>query len=517
MADKVIVGNDGALQAKYGPALSAIRAALTALIASDTKRGLKTSYVALDDPGTMARYGATAAVIGDEASHKTAFDAVWRVEKPSYALLLGAPDIIPHISLKNPMYNPTSPADDPDMVVPSDIPYACDAPYSSEPFDFVGATRVVTRLPDISGQNSAHPLIDVLTHAQHAGPVSRQSYTSYLGATAAVWHQSTMLSLSAIFGSSAALQDVPPASYQWTQGDIGSLSHFFNCHGADQDTRYYGQSGNQYPPAHDASYISGKLSAGVILVAECCYGAQLFNPTATAGQPGIANVYMGEGAHAVWGSTTIAYGPSDSNGQADLICQYFLDEILSGSSVGMAGLRARQRFSSQSTTLSPSDLKTLAQYIALGDASVQPVTSVTSTTQKTTPKVAAFLGQDVARASRIQRRATAQEDGSIENLFRRRTAAESIAVDSNLELSILGFAQKYGIVAPSITTKRVVEPQGPKLILGEAGEAGSDEAPQRYHLVFEHVPTKDRFSPRRILEIGEANGRILTVSEIFTK
>ncbi len=326
-----------------------------------------------------------------------------------------------------------------------------------------------------------------------------------------------MLSLLAVFGSSAALQDVPPASYQWTQGELGSLIHFFNCHGADQDTRYYGQSGNQYPPAHDASYITGKLSAGVILAAECCYGAQLFNPTATAGQPGIANVYTGEGAHAVWGSTTIAYGPSDSNGQADLICQYFFEEVLSGSSVGMAALRARQRFSSQSTTLAPSDLKTLAQYIALGDASVQPISSTMPTTQKTTPKAAALLGQDLARASRIQRRATAQEDGTIENLFRRRTAADSIAVDSNLQLSILGFAREYGIVDPSITTKRVVEPPGPKLILGAAGEAGSDETPQRYHLVFEHVPTKDRFSPRRILEIGETNGRILTVSEIFTK
>ena len=48
------------------------------------------------------------------------------------------------------------------------------------------------------------------------------------------------------------------------------------------------------------------------------------NPTTPAGWkiPGIGVTYLTEGAYGVFGSTTIAYGPSEGNGQADYICQY---------------------------------------------------------------------------------------------------------------------------------------------------------------------------------------------------
>jgi hypothetical protein len=78
-------------------------------------------------------------------------------------------------------------------------------------------------------------------------------------------------------------------------------------------------------------------------------------------------------ASAVFGSTTIAYGPCEGNGSADLVCQYFVQQVLGGSSLGRAALEARQKFAGARTHLDPYDLKTLMQFYLLGDPSAQPV------------------------------------------------------------------------------------------------------------------------------------------------
>src|SRR5713101_7104466 len=62
---------------------------------------------------------------------------------PQYIVLLGAVDVIPHQDLQNPAYNPGRPDDDPDQIVPSDLPYACAAPYSQNAADFIAPARVV--------------------------------------------------------------------------------------------------------------------------------------------------------------------------------------------------------------------------------------------------------------------------------------------------------------------------------------------------------------------------------------
>src|SRR5262249_53758418 len=81
----------------------------------------------------------------------------------------------------------------------------------------------------------------------------------------------------------------------------------------------------------------------------------------------------GEGAHGFFGSTNIAYGPSEGQGQADLICQYFIESVLKGASLGRATLEARQRFVAQFSHVDPSDLKTAVQFLLLGDPSLQPI------------------------------------------------------------------------------------------------------------------------------------------------
>ena len=111
-----------------------------------------------------------------------------------------------------------------------------------------------------------------------------------------------------------------------------------------------------------------------MVAAECCYGAELYDPAVADGHAGICNTYLAEGAYGFFGSSTIAYGPPEGNGQADLICQYFLERVLPGASLGRAALEARQRFVRAGTRCSiRSDLKTLAQFSLLGDPSIHPV------------------------------------------------------------------------------------------------------------------------------------------------
>ena len=71
-------------------------------------------------------------------------------------MILGSVDVIPHQDLVNPAYDP-SPDGDPDRLAPGDLPYACDAPYSTAISDFTGPTRVVGRLPDLT--NGKTPII----------------------------------------------------------------------------------------------------------------------------------------------------------------------------------------------------------------------------------------------------------------------------------------------------------------------------------------------------------------------
>ena len=76
---------------------------------------------------------------------------------------------------------------------------------------------------------------------------------------------------------------------------VKRLSHFINCHGAPDDSHFYGQprSGAQvYPIALDAVYLEKKISEGTVAAAECCYGGQLFDPVYNKGQMGICNTYL---------------------------------------------------------------------------------------------------------------------------------------------------------------------------------------------------------------------------------
>jgi hypothetical protein len=373
MNDKIIVTNLGALKKKYGTkGLAKIRTAVRKLISADKARGFHTRLVALDRSSNMKKVKGTA--VSDPSSprqNKSAIDAVFTSIRPDYLMILGATDVIPHQDLINPAYD----GDDVDEYAYGDIPYACEQPYSQQADKFIGATRVLGRLPDLTGATDPVYLIGLLDTA--AKWISRQpsDYADYFAVSAHEWAKSTKLSVQKLFGSDKGLNLSPTAGPKWSNAILGRRAHFINCHGGQTDPQFYGQKGNNYPVAHDAAFVMGKIAEGTVAAVECCYGGELYDSNLlTSKQKGMCNTYLGDKTYGYFGSSTIAYGPAEGNGSADLLCQYFLRRVLAGASLGRAALEARQEFAQAGPDLDPFDIKTLAQFSLFGDPSIQPVT-----------------------------------------------------------------------------------------------------------------------------------------------
>ena len=376
MTKKVVVTNLGRLYEKYGTdGVSRIEKAVNELIAADDRRGIQTQVLALDSVPDMEKVNAPPVVqASDPCQNKNAIDAVYRTLVPEYIVLLGATDVIPHQDLKNPV---TTDKVDIDKIAWGDIPYACEAPYSQDPGDFIGPTRVMGRIPDLTNATDPSYLVTLLKTASNWRARDPEDYGDYLGISAWIWRKSTERSLRHVFGGADALQVSPTKGPRWRRSLISRRLHFVNCHGSQSKPDFYGQRGkHNFPISHSAAWISTRLAEGTIAAAECCYGAELYDPvTAPQQRMGICNTYLANGAYGFFGSTTIAYGGYVVNEWADLICQFFLKKVLSGTSLGRAVLEARQQYAQSKEHLGPIDLKTLAQFNLLGDPSIHPVRS----------------------------------------------------------------------------------------------------------------------------------------------
>ncbi len=385
MSEEIIVTNIGRLEKKCGQGIKAVLKTLADHQKKSKQLGIDVQLVCLDDAVQMIKFKAPAVTSATSArQNKNAIDAIYQKLYPDYMMILGASDVIPHQDMKNPKFNDV----DDDKLALGDLPYCCNAPYSKEPGNFLAPTRVVGRLPDLTRSNSptedsqvanTNYLISVLKTATGYTQRSANSYKSYLSISAKAWEKSTQESTQKLFGSSSKLQFSPPKGPAWNRSLLRRRVHFINCHGAPADHHFYGQRDDQYPVAHDSQYLTNSnISPGTVVAAECCYGAELYDPVLTQGQLSICNAYLLAGAYAFFGSTTIAYGPASGNGAADLLTQYFIKYTLSGASTGRAALEARQEFireasASSNGVLNPVDLKTLAQFNLLGAPSIHPV------------------------------------------------------------------------------------------------------------------------------------------------
>jgi hypothetical protein len=482
--DKVIVTNQTALVAKYGSdGTRKILSAVQGLISADKSLGLLTRLFLLDDAAAMKKVGGMpVSKATNPKQNKDAIDAMYKALAPDYLLILGAIDIVPHQDLKNPMY---SPSNDPDRLAFGDLPYACESKYSQSPQNFFGPTRVVGRLPDVTGAKDPQYLIGLLNNAANYTSVDSAPYKEYCGISAAVWEKSTAMSLTNTFGNATALKTVPPGAGTWPPSLLRQLSHFINCHGAPHDSHFYGQpaSGAQdYPIALDARYINGKIVRGTVVAAECCYGAQLYDPSMNNGQYGIANTYLANKAYGFFGSTTIAYGPSEGNNAADLICQYFLQSILHGASLGRAGLEARQKFVHTASMSEPDNIKTIAQFNLYADPSIAPI-KVAHEVGPKTPRGLSLLSVSGLRVERAERRRDLFSRGVALSKSQPVTSKFMGKVEGSVTAALQKMATEYGVAAGASLTFDIKTPKSSRFM--PKGLTEHEVFPDRVTVIFQ--------------------------------
>jgi hypothetical protein len=373
---KVVLTNRNAAKAKYGASgWRRIRAAVTTLVKADAARGIATRFFALDSAADCRNVGATPITeAGDAEKVKATIDSIFATRNPAYLMLLGGPELVPLVNLANPLWT-GDPSHDPDPTVPSDLPYACDSPYTLTASSYRGPTRVVGRLADLTGDTDPEALLVQLHHAATAGSVRRASPEPVFAVSAKVWVGSTTKSVAGLPDVSGAVRTSPTDGPAWTAADVAPRVHFVNCHGAEFDPNWYGQvapSNWNLPVAIAAANVTPSMVPGQVVAAECCYGTAHWHPSAAGGQASVALSYLLGGASGVFGSSTVAYGPASTTEYADVICRLFVEQVLGGASIGRAALVARQRFIQSQAFLDPIDVKTLAQFALLGDPSAVP-------------------------------------------------------------------------------------------------------------------------------------------------
>lgn len=371
MPDKLILSNESVLHRKYASRGTAqILASVNHLISRDAARGIETFYLSIDSSAVQQFGGSRVTDPLDETQCKQVVDAVSHVLTPYYIMLLGSRDVIPHVSLPNLNYNGVR-ENDPDRVIPSDLPYACDAPVGSPLVDFTFPSRRVGRLPDITGGWNPGYLSYLLRVAAEATERPAAEYQRYFALCAAQWKSSTAAVLSDLFQDNGALATCPGRRPPWSHDELSALTHFINCHGEPGDATFYGRPG-PLPEAFSGADIDGKLSNGTVATVECCYGAELYAPGERRSIP-IANTYLRSQAYGYFGSTNTTFGGQTDVRDADVICRAFTKQVLEGESLGDAALRARAEYASQVDPLDPVRFKTLAQFVLLGDPSLRPV------------------------------------------------------------------------------------------------------------------------------------------------
>ncbi|MBT9290166.1 C25 family cysteine peptidase [Prosthecodimorpha staleyi] len=367
---KLIIRNRTASVEKYGEdGLRRLDESLANLIAADAARGIETRIVDVDDARQMADISSPPVTLRQSAQQlKAAIDGLDKALNPDFFVLLDGPDILPHVDLRM----PKGLHEDPDPNIPSDLPYACSAPYSPYPTRYGAVTRVVGRLPaPPADHDSLGFMLRQIDRLVRHKPAARSDFAVPFALTAKVWDVSTRLSIEKVFGSDREVLVSPPSGPSGLDVALGRLPHFINCHGADSDVQFYGQDDASMPVALTSTGLAGPVRAGTVAVAECCYGAQLFDPDLTGGTLPIALTYLDQGAVGFLGSTNIAYGPADSNGQADVLTHLFMAGVRRGLTLGRALLEARQEFVRSQSLANPTNLKTLAQFVLLGDPSIQ--------------------------------------------------------------------------------------------------------------------------------------------------
>jgi hypothetical protein len=372
--DKVVVTDVGALRRRYGsPGVTLIRSALRMLIEHDGARGIRAIVLDVSSRSALGPIDQPPVTRPDDhVRFRSVLDAVYDLASPDYVLLLGGPDVVPLVPLVNPMPSP-----DPDPDVPSDLPYACPGKAGLEAGSLVGPTRVVGRLPDVpraSGRAAAAAFAAVIRRSARWAGVAAAAFRDPLCLSTARWQLSTMATLDGLRGgapAASAVQLAPPRAAPWTAAELISPLHLINLHGATADAHWLGDPG--FAPALATGDLVSARNLRTVVIAECCFAAELWDPALAGGTLPVPLAYLAAGGYGLVGPTCVSYGGRTTPDAADVLARMVGEELLAGASLGRALLTARQRYVAEQPVMTPVDLKTLAQFSLIGDPSIQPV------------------------------------------------------------------------------------------------------------------------------------------------
>lgn len=504
LSSKILVTNRAALAAKYGAAgVAAIEKAVEKLAAADARRGLATRLLYLDGASLGSARVTDSA---DPAENKAAVDAVARKHRPEYLVILGSHDVVPYQDLKNKLHDPADPDADPDRFAAGDLPYACEALYSQDVTKFLGPTRVVGRVPDLTGASAPDYLLDQLAAIGRAAAQPRPS--SCFALSAKVWVKSTKMSVRNIMGAVPVVLTSPAAGPAFTQPQLGQMVHFVNCHGNELSHTFSGEGPKgSYATAVDSRKLAG-VAAGTVAAFECCYGAELYDPQGLPAMS-IAHQYLASGAVGVVASTTIAYGPPDDNAQADIICQFFVEQLLRGASLGRAFLEARLGYLRKQSVVDPYDEKTLAQFVLLGDPSLHPfVAAANGETAGATRSAATPAAKAAAHAARQQRRVGLMKAGQQLAKECAYTVARGKATARSGGKALAGVRRRFA----RLRVFEVHEPAASRRLVGKA-LANMPKARQVFVATKRRRPAPGDRTPRLdALLAYEVNGTLVTLA-----
>jgi hypothetical protein len=372
-------------------ALKKIEAAVERWRDADSKRGIQTVHVAVDDPADKTMKELRVAPVSGEATPekiKQVIDQLWTkiTPTPDYLVLFGGHDIVPMFEVKNPT-DLWKKDDDQNLL--TDNPYASSRRFRrSHPKSYLIPDRAIGRIPDMLSDPDPAWFVDYLKTARKWKSRDASIYKRpYVICTAEAKGAGIDCIQQAFAKPTLPLFTCPPTSDISTpaRDRLSARLHMIKCHGNVGDPAFWGyRLSNEDKPAITSATLKSRLKPSTLAAAMCCYGAQIFSPSdPKAKSPGewpMASTYLREGAVGFVGSTMKAWvGLADMSG-ADWIVADFLRRVLGGASIGRAFLESKQDNPGYHYTRGRvqgiQEEKTVIEYVLLGDPSIHPVSSL---------------------------------------------------------------------------------------------------------------------------------------------
>ncbi len=346
----------------------------------------------VDSAQSMARLGLPPATPDDAWSIKLTLQDVrehlrTRGKDIGALLIAGGPQVVPFHHLPNPV-------SDDDPHIPTD------APYASLDADFFAWEWPTGRLPGDATRRASVLIAQIeALHDRYAQPPSRgtwlwemirqwqrrlrtvtQEEPMAMGYTAAIWWRASLEVLSPI-GSATDLLASPPilSSNFIGSGLAQARAGYFNLHGRVDAPEWFGQCdprrecAEDFPVALRPQDVSRLGGMPRVVLSEACYGAHL---EGRALEDSVALQFLAHGAHALIGSTTLAYGAiSNQLIAADLLSERFWRALQRGLPAGEALQAARLAMAAElkrrQGVLDAEDRKALMSFVLLGDPMAQ--------------------------------------------------------------------------------------------------------------------------------------------------